>query len=962
MENIHLKTAQPKECLFGFELCKKEAVTSKNAVLYTLRHVRTGAELLYFDRADENKTFAICFKTLPENDTGVFHILEHSVLNGSKKYPVKEPFVSMLQSSMQTFLNAMTFSDKTLYPVSSRNEQDFFNLTSVYLDAVFQPLIYERPEIFMQEGWHYEFEPEGGAPFYNGVVYSEMKGVFADVDGIIEDEVDRMLFPDNSYGFTSGGHPDHITELTQEQFTATHRRFYHPSNARIFLDGRMDIDAMLKFMDENYLSKYEYRAPDFDFQMQEARPCTKTVCYAAQEGEEALAHMAVAKIFCTHRDVEKMYAAQILADYLTGSNEAPLKRAFLEREFGQDISLDLQSGVYQPSIVLVARNTHSEHFDDIKAFLPEMAARLCAEGLNREDLSASLERLAFSNREISEPYGVILAINALEGWLYGDDPLTHIDTASIFDSLRSKLNTSYFEDLLLEMLGNAEEQSYLYVLPSLTKVQDDAQAEKERIHAATAHWSAAEKQDAQERFGRMQQWQQTPDNAEALASLPHLQLQDVPVEILPTPTQRIDIAGTQVLRVGNDTNGIGYLNLYFDISDLTLEELRQINAISDCFGELRTEHIAADRLQSRIKAIFGKMNAHLYMLSVSGDLQNCKTYLQVSVSMLEENVPAAMELLKELLVYVRYDETDRICETLKQNSYYWKQAMISSGHSFAISKALSAFSEIGTMQELVAGESFLRWHADYTEHFAENVEAHSMQLAALMNRVFARNRLFAGYSGNIDPAALEQLIHALPQSETGDFAPCAISDKDACAIEIPGNVGFSAMGHNLYAMGREYSGACAVLSSMMTYGYLWNMIRVQGGAYGTGMNIRANGDIFCYSYRDPNLKGTRAALNGMADFMQEQLKQGTALNDLIISTVNTTDPLLSPAGVCNMECMRYLKGTKFETVARIRREILSTTEKELAELTDVLRRIAEEGKFCAVGSAEATAFIRAEAD
>ena len=352
-QTTNLKTMQPGDICCGFKLIKKEYVSSHAADCYTMRHEKSGAELLYFDRADENKTFSISFKTLPEDHTGVFHILEHSLLNGSEKFPVKEPFVLLLQNSMQTFLNAMTFSDKTVFPVSSRNEQDLFHLMMVYLDGVFAPLIYTKPEIFMQEGWHYEFEDPSGEPYYNGVVFSEMKGAFSDVDQLMGDESQRMLFPDTSYGYTSGGAPEHITDLTYEKFIETHRRFYHPSNAKIIFDGHMNIERFLAYIDTEYLSKYDYQEPDFDFVKQEPKTTEETIVYEAQQGAEDLAHMCVAKIFGMHQETEKIYAAKILTDYLTGSNEAPLKRAFLERGLAQDVMLTVTDQVYQPSICLL---------------------------------------------------------------------------------------------------------------------------------------------------------------------------------------------------------------------------------------------------------------------------------------------------------------------------------------------------------------------------------------------------------------------------------------------------------------------------------------------------------------------------------------------------------------------------------------------------------------------------------
>lgn len=955
---LKLAAAQPGDTLSGFELVKKEYITSKAADLYTLRHKKTGAELLYFDRADENKTFSICFKTLPEDNTGVFHILEHSVLNGSQKYPVKEPFVSLLQSSMQTFLNAMTFSDKTLYPVSSRNEQDLFNLMAVYLDGVFCPLIYERPEIFMQEGWHYEFDSENKEPYYNGVVFSEMKGVYADVDGIIEDETNRLLFPDTCYGYSSGGHPDHITDLTYEQFINTHRRFYHPSNAKILLDGHMDIDAVLEYIDGEYLSKYEYRKPDFDFVLQTPKAAEKTVCYEAREGEEELAHMVVAKILCSHEEVEKLYAAKVLADYLTGSNEAPLKRAFLEQGLAQDITLEIIGGVYQPCLALVVRNTNKEYFSKIRDFLPLAVQKILTEGINKEALMASLERFAFTSKEISEPYGIELAMKALDGWLYGDDPMIHIDNGGIFEALRGKVNTDYYADLLSEMLIQSDDKSYLYVLPSITKGQDDAQRESDKLCKATAAWSKEERQKIFDGFVKMQQWQQSMDSDEVLSSLPHLSLEDVPKEVKPTQTNLTTIDDTEILEVVTGTNGIVYLNLFFDISDFSTEELRMINVLTSCFGELRTKNYSADMLQNKIKATLGSLYARPELIAEPGDLDNCKPYLLISASMLKENVSAAFELIEEILINGEYDETDRIYEIVLQNDYFLKQSLIGNGHSFAITKTLSAFSKEGAMKEMLEGESFIRWFSAFSEGFMKNKTAHSTLLNKLTKKAFAKNRLFAGYSGKMDHSVLEELIHKLPVNEIGEHTSFPVYEKDNCVIEIPADVGFSAISHNLYALGGKFSGSCSVLASLMTFSYLWNMVRVQGGAYGTGMNVRANGDIFCYSYRDPNLKNTRNAYNGMADFLKDFLQQDMPLDDLIIGTVNITDPLLDPSGICELECIRYLKKISHQAILQIRKEILSTTTEDLMKLSKDLKAYLANGKFCAVGNHDSVSFVK----
>ena len=955
-EKTKLCDLEPGGVTAGFELEKKQYVEAKKATLYTLRHKKCGARLLYFDRADLNKTFAVSFRTLPENDTGVFHILEHSVLNGSEKFPVKEPFVSLLQSSMQTFLNAYTFGDKTMFPVSSRNEQDLFNLMSVYLDAVFRPSIYSMPEIFMQEGWHYEFD-EDGSVSYNGVVFSEMKGAYADVERIMGDACDRLMYPDTCYGFSSGGRPESIPDLSYEQFIATHKRFYHPSNARFFLDGHMDIDGVLEYIDREYLSHYDYREPDFDFSEQKPVTGTATVSFEPTEGEELRAHMVMGKLLCRFDEIEKLYAAKIIADCLTGSNEAPLKRAFLENGLAQDVALEINDGIYQPSAALVVLNTTADKFDEIRSFVPETVRRVAENGLDRSALHACIERFAFNCREVTEPYGVELAIKALDGWLYGGDPLLHIDNAKVFDALRNKLDTGYFEALMLEMLADPDDKCYVYALPSKTKLFDDAQREKARCEAEAAAWDDEKRREMMNATQKMQLWQQSQDDEEALSTLPVLELSDVPRDVEPIKTATVDIAGRPALSVEVNSDGIVYLNLYFDVSDFTTDQLRLLNLLTSCLGDLRTENLTALELQNKIKATLGGIAAKVDIISHEGELGRCKPYLLVSASTLRENAQAAMELLSELLLHTCWSETDKIGEIVMQSDYFIKQSLIGNGHSFAITKALSGFSAEAALREALEGESFARWFADLAASFSGCAEALGEKLAGLAHRAFAANRLFVGFGGEPSVSAIESFVKALPESEIGETAAAPEGAKTDCAVEIPADVGFSALGGNLNTFGGKFSGAWPVLSSLMTYGYLWGAVRVQGGAYGTGMSVRSNGDIFCYSYRDPNLMSSADAFAALPDVLEQMLSEDMPLDDIIIGTVNTTDPLLDPAGQCELSCRRYLRGTTPEFIAKLRHEILDTSAADLRSLIPTLRAYVEHSIFCAVGSHDAVAFV-----
>lgn len=944
-----LENMQIGAVAFGFQLMKKQTVDATAATLYTLRHQKTGAELLYSSRASENKTFFVAFQTLPEDDTGVFHILEHSVLCGSKKYPVKEPFVVLLQSSMQTFLNAMTYGDKTVYPVCSRNEQDFRNLVSVYLDAVFCPAIYDKPEIFMQEGWHYELDTPETVPSYNGVVFSEMKGAFSEVEDLMAEETMSLLFPDNCYHFCSGGHPKHIPELSYQEFIQTHQRFYHPSNAKFFLDGTMDIGGILQYIDEEYLSQYDYRAPDFAITAQNPVVSTKRVSYQADPNQENLSHFVLAKIFCGYEEIEKIYAAKILCDYLTGSNEAPLQRAVLEAGLGQDVVAGFADGIYQPYISFKVRNTKPEHFDTLCWTLQDAISKLCEAGLDRDALSACLERYAFRCQEIDEPYGLELGLKTLDTWLYGGDPVARWDMEKIFDSLRERLSGDYFADLLREAFGNPETMCRLEFVPSDTKAQEDEQQEKEKLQAQYQSWDADQKKEILAGYENLLAWQKMPDTPEAMAHLPKLNLQDIPLIIEKVETRESELCGRKLWRVETNTHGIVYANFFFRLGDFTTEELQMANLLTSVLGELSTAQYSALELQSQMKTWLGSLDARVETIAAEGEIDNCTPYLLIGASMLEENAQKGMALLEEILCHTVFTEADRVEEMLRQSDYALHQALIGSGHSFAITKALAPFSVAGTLQEALSGETAVRWVSALTQNFPQEKQAVMESLQKLCQRIFCRNRLSVGVGGNISEDCLRSFVESLAPGDVGEDIARSCSGEKTTAVEIPSGVSYCGMGHNLYTLGEEFTGAAAVLGTMLSYGYLWNTVRVQGGAYGTGMAVRANGDMFCYSYRDPNPEATLETFRGMVDYLEEACRSEMALEDTIIGTVGKTDPLLAPGGLCRLACQRCLKGTTYEKLCKTRKEILTTTKGDLRKLASALRGLVDTGAVCVVG-------------
>ncbi|NLC89911.1 MAG: insulinase family protein, partial [Clostridiaceae bacterium] len=587
-----------EQILHGFRVRRKREISELKAELYELHHEKSGADLIWLDRPEQNKTFCVSFKTIPENDTGVFHILEHSVLGGSKKYTVKDPFAELLKSSVNTFLNAITFSDKTMYPVASRNEADFFNLMDVYLDAVFQPAVLEDPNIFYQEGWHYAFNDQG-QPFYQGVVYNEMKGASSSLDSKAQDELDKLLFPDSCYRFSSGGDPEHIIDLSYDDFKQAHADYYHPSNAHFFLDGDLPIETVLEKLDSNYLSHYVAEDRHFEpgFQLPRAGQAEHFYEIGADEDATDKCRFTLAGIICSWEDIEKQYAVKILCDALAGSNEAPLKKAILDRELAQDFDMYLQNGIAQAWIGIEAQNTSEEKFAAIRETIFSSLTEIAEKGINKADLLASLNQQYFRVLDPNEPRGVILAIEAMQAWLYGGDPALYLAPAKHFEALKEKIDTDYFEELLREILLDNENLVELHSLPSQSYGEERDAREAERLGTESRLWSEEEKNTLIRQEEKLEAWQLSSDSAEALATVPCLTLADLAQEPEYLQTAQLEIGGLTVLQHPSPSEGLVYLKLYFDISDSAQEDLPRLNFMTELMGNLGTSKRDAEEIQ-----------------------------------------------------------------------------------------------------------------------------------------------------------------------------------------------------------------------------------------------------------------------------------------------------------------------------------------------------------------------------
>jgi len=939
----------------GFTPIRTQALPELGGAIHEMEHAATGARLVWLQRPDDNKTFGIGFTTLPENSTGVFHILEHSVLCGSRSYPVKEPFVELMKNSMNTFLNAMTFPDKTVYPISSRNEKDFLNLMRVYLDAVLHPAIYEKPEIFYQEGWHYEFD-ENGKPSYKGVVFNEMKGAYAGADRQMGKAMDEMLFPDTCYRFSSGGDPVVIPELTYEYFRSAHSRFYSPTNSYIFLDGEVDIEKALALLEE-YLVEFDRGDRVEPPAMQQpVNAGVRTVAYELGK-DEALDNRyrtAWGNVIGTFADRETLTAMQILSKVLCGSNQSPLPKCILEKGLAESVNLDVQDGIAQPWVMLEVQNFRKENLEEIENLLRGEMTRLAENGLDHAQLKAELANLELKMRERDfggMPRGLMYGLTVLESWLYGGAPEANLEVGNLFDVLREKLEQGYFEDLLRRMLLENPHTCQVIMEPSHTEGEVRYQAEQQRLADAAARWSEQEKEELLALQQRIQAWQKSEDSPEALATLPRLELTDIDPEPEHIPTEELKIAGIPVLKHAISCGGLVYCNLYFDVADLDEEGLSRVSLLGSLLGQLPTENTTAEELMNRRQLLCGSFQCRVMNYSGENAPMDCKRKFCVSFSALEENLSGALELVTEILTQTRFDGESAVLDILRQRKTGMMQMLVMAGSSVASNRVAAQNTVAGVVDEHTGGYAHYCWLKNQEENW--NYEVLGQQLKAAAAQILCTSRLILSVTADADASAqlaARKLSEALSAGETG--APCVIRPwgKRKEGIAIPADISFAVKGGSVLANGGAYSGILPLASRIIGLGYLWNVIRVQGGAYGTGLRATANGAACCHSYRDPSAARSLEKYEGGPAFLRSLCQEKADLTGFIIGAVADASPVLTPRMQGTLADSRIFAGMTREILARQRRELIGCTHEQLSAVADCLEKTICDGGICVVGS------------
>ena len=937
------------EMIHGFVPVRAREFAELGGTLREYVHQKTGAQLCWLDRKDENKSFSIAFKTIPEDSTGVFHILEHSVLCGSDKYPVKEPFVELLKSSVQTFLNALTYSDKTVYPVSSRNDRDLLNLMDVYLDAVFHPALYHKPEIFRQEGWR--FEGEGDAICRQGVVFNEMKGAFASPERILDMELDKLLYPDNCYRHVSGGDPEKIPALTYEQFIANHKKYYHPSNARISLVGSVDLDACLEKID-SFLRDFERQEVCFDIPMQEPRPaCRASVPYAIGPDEDPAHRTVVAcgTLLGTFDDDLRNDTFSVLADYLTGDDDAPLKRAVLDAGLAQDFELKLEDGTQQSSAAWIAWNTDPDKQPALEQTVRETLTRLVNEGLDRERLEACFRRHAFELRDRDSggaPRSLLEALDMLDTWLYGGDPAQGLLVEDALAELERALATDFPERLLRELFLENEHDVTLTLIPSPTLTAQRAEQEQAEVRAITAAWTKADWAAQAERAEALRLWQQTPDSEEALASIPMLKLSDLAEAPVPLRMAETRLEDTPLLRHETGSK-LAFLRTYLEASDLKSEELPILAVLCELLGAMGTARYDRTRLPLELMRTVGRIEIKPVILAGKTP-DTCRVLLAAALACLPDQSESAANLLGEILTATRWDDLALLRDNLQQMALNTQMSLSSAGHRFAISRLSAGISAQGAAKDATSGVAYAQWLKQMSTADDETLRTLLSDLEAVNRRLALRERLILSANEHVSAKALETLRAAVPASGHPVPAPRVYDLPGARreGVAIPAAVGFACMGSDLRLHGRSFNGSLPVLATILNFTYLWSEIRVQGGAYGCGFGARTSGEIFFYTYRDPQPARSLDVMRAVPAYLRTFCAENPDLTGFILGSVSALDPLRGEEETVAAGDNRWLRGATEEDVRRLYAELIHTTPENLLALAPALEELIAEQAVC----------------
>lgn len=949
--------------LAEYEILDEHRVEDVQSDGFILRHKKSGARIAILSNNDDNKVFYIGFRTPPEDETGVPHIIEHTTLCGSKKFPVKDPFIELAKGSLNTFLNAMTYPDKTVYPVASCNDQDFKNLMDVYLDAVFNPNITKYEEIFKQEGWHYELTGKDDELKINGVVYNEMKGAYSSPDEVLSSQIYRSLFPDNTYSKDSGGNPEYIPKLTYEAYLDFYHKYYHPSNSYIYLYGDMDVVERLEWLDKEYLSLYDYKKVNSEINKQPAFDEIKNVeaqySITMDDSQENKTYLSYNRVVGDTLD-EMLYQAFDVLDYaLVSSPGAPVKQALIDAGIGDDVYGSYDAGILQPVFSFVAKNANASQADEFESIIENTLKEVVKTGINKEALLAGINSSEFKFREADFgqfPKGLLFGLNCLDSWLFDDmKPFIHLECLGTFAKLRKAVDTDYFEKLIQEYLLDNTHGSSVTVKPKRGLGNEREEALAKELSDYKASLSDEEIKKLIEDTEHLKKYQEEPSSDEDLRKLPMLTRADMKKNAMPFSNIEDELLDVKVVRHDIESNGIDYISFLFDAGDFAQSELGYLGFFTNALGLVSTEKYSYTDLANATNIYTGGISTGTASHPDIKDRNNFVFKFEVKLKVLEKNLDKALELMEQMLLTSDFTDTKRLGELVAQIKARLQANLSSSGHLVAAMRSMSSFSRYALYQDELKGIAFYRSICRIEKELSESPKSVSDKLAAIAKKLFARNRMLISFTGNNEAygnakPSLEKVIAGFDKmSAVGNQAEVHFNTAKEAFIDAS-QIQYVAKTGDFICDGYEYTGALRLLRIILSYDYLWINVRVKGGAYGCMNTFLRSGESYFVSYRDPNLSDTLDVYDRIPEYIKSFSPDERDMTKYIIGTFSALDTPMNPEAKGSRSLSAYLEGITYEQIQKERNEILNAQPEDIRRLADLVEAVLKKDSICVIGN------------
>lgn len=949
--------------LAEYEILDEHRVEDVQSDGFILRHKKSGARIAILSNNDDNKVFYIGFRTPPEDETGVPHIIEHTTLCGSKKFPVKDPFIELAKGSLNTFLNAMTYPDKTVYPVASCNDQDFKNLMDVYLDAVFNPNITKYEEIFKQEGWHYELTGKDDELKINGVVYNEMKGAYSSPDEVLSSQIYRSLFPDNTYSKDSGGNPEYIPKLTYEAYLDFYHKYYHPSNSYIYLYGDMDVVERLEWLDNEYLSLYDYKKVNSEINKQPAFDEIKNVeaqySITMDDSQENKTYLSYNRVVGDTLD-EMLYQAFDVLDYaLVSSPGAPVKQALIDAGIGDDVYGSYDAGILQPVFSFVAKNANASQADEFESIIENTLKEVVKTGINKEALLAGINSSEFKFREADFgqfPKGLLFGLNCLDSWLFDDmKPFIHLECLGTFAKLRKAVDTDYFEKLIQEYLLDNTHGSSVTVKPKRGLGNEREEALAKELSDYKASLSDEEIKKLIEDTEHLKKYQEEPSSDEDLRKLPMLTRADMKKNAMPFSNIEDELLDVKVVRHDIESNGIDYISFLFDAGDFAQSELGYLGFFTNALGLVSTEKYSYTDLANATNIYTGGISTGTASHPDIKDRNNFVFKFEVKLKVLEKNLDKALELMEQMLLSSDFTDTKRLGELVAQIKARLQANLSSSGHLVAAMRSMSSFSRYALYQDELKGIAFYRSICHIEKELSESPKSVSDKLAAIARKLFARNRMLISFTGNNEAygnakPSLEKVIAGFDKmSAVGNQAEVHFNTAKEAFIDAS-QIQYVAKTGDFICEGYEYTGALRLLRIILSYDYLWINVRVKGGAYGCMNTFLRSGESYFVSYRDPNLSDTLDVYDRIPEYIKSFSPDERDMTKYIIGTFSALDTPMNPEAKGSRSLSAYLEGITYEQIQKERNEILNAQPEDIRRLADLVEAVLKKDSICVIGN------------